>query len=49
VGVCIGLMWLMVRYSSGLCEHGKEASSSAAGRQNVQIFHNHMDGAEFQS
>jgi hypothetical protein len=31
--VGIGLMWLMIRYSSGLCKHGKEASSSTAGRQ----------------
>jgi hypothetical protein len=33
-------MWLVVRYGSGFCELGKEASSSAAGRQNVQIFNN---------
>ena len=46
--VCAGLMWLMIRYRSGFCKLGKEASSSTAGRQNVQIFQNDTDGSGFQ-
>jgi len=30
--VCTGFMLLMIRYGSGFCEHGKEASSSTTGR-----------------
>jgi len=26
--VCTGFMWLMIRYGSGFCKHGKEASST---------------------
>jgi hypothetical protein len=41
-------MWLVVRYSSEFCKLGKEALSSAAGRQNVQLFNNDTDRAGFQ-
>ena len=47
--VCAGLMWLMIRYRSGFCKLGKEASSSTTGRQNVQIFHRETGGLGFQS
>jgi hypothetical protein len=43
--VWIGLMWLVVRYSSGLCKHCKEASSLTSGGQIVQIFNNDIDRA----
>ena len=47
--VCTGFMWLMIRYGSGFCKHGQEASSSTTGRQNVQIYENDTDGSGFQS
>ena len=47
--MCAGLMWLMIRYGCGFHKHGKEASSSTAGRQNVQIFQNDTDGSGFQA
>jgi len=33
-----GFIWLMIRYRSGFCEHGKEASCSTTWRRIVQIF-----------
>jgi hypothetical protein len=36
--VCIGFMWLMIRYRSGFCKHGKEASSSTTGRKTFRYF-----------
>jgi hypothetical protein len=47
--MCTGLVWLMVRYGSGLCKLSKEASSSATGRQNIQIFQNDTDVSGCQS
>jgi hypothetical protein len=41
--MCTGLMWLIIRYGSGFCKRGKEASSYATGRQNIQIFQNDRD------
>jgi hypothetical protein len=46
--VCSGLMWLVMRYRSGFCRLGKEATSSTISRQNVQIFQNDTDGSGFQ-
>jgi len=46
--VCTGLVWLMIRYGSEFCKRGMEASSCAAGRQNIQIFHNDTDVSGFQ-
>jgi len=41
-------MWLMIRYGSGFCKCGKEASSFAAGRENFEIFQNDTDVSGFQ-
>jgi len=46
--VCTGLAWLMIRYGSGFCKCGKEASSCEVGRQNIQIFQNDTDVSGFQ-
>jgi len=45
--VCTGLVWLMIRYGSGFCKRGKEASCEV-GRQNIQIFQNDTDVSGFQ-
>jgi hypothetical protein len=39
----------MVRYRSGFCKLGKEASSSATGTQNNHIFQNDTDVSGSQS
>jgi TRAP-type C4-dicarboxylate transport system permease small subunit len=47
IKVCTGFMWVMFRYVSGFCIHGKEASSSTIGRQphsDIRI----TDGSGFQ-
>ena len=47
IKVCTGFMWVMIRYVSGFCVHGKEASSSTTGRQphsDIRI----TDGSGFQ-
>jgi hypothetical protein len=47
--MCTGFMWLMIGYGSGFCKRSKEASTFAAGRQNVQIFQNDTDVSGGQS
>jgi hypothetical protein len=38
VKVCTGFMWFMIRYGSGFCKHGKEASFSATGVETFRYF-----------
>jgi hypothetical protein len=46
--MCTGFMLLVIRYGSGFCKLSKEASSCAAGRQNILILHNGTDVSGFQ-
>jgi hypothetical protein len=41
--VYTGLMWLMIRYGSGIWKLGKEASSFTTERQNIHIIQNDTD------